>query len=126
MERDTSQFGRTVRPPRSGRRAWLFPVLVTGRSMLPALRDGDALLVRRTGRGRAGAVAVVRFLGDDNLYVKRLSHDVDGGWWALGDNIDASLDSRNYGPAEVVGRVLLRWWPKPSRVRSQNGPCPWR
>lgn len=86
--------------------------------MVPTLRAGDALLVRRTSIGRPGDVAVVRFGTDPNLYVKRLAHAVPGGWWALGDNEFASSDSRVYGTAQVVGRVLLRWWPHPARVGS--------
>jgi phage repressor protein C with HTH and peptisase S24 domain len=86
--------------------------------MVPTLRHGDALLVRRTRRGRPGDVAVVRFGDDLALYVKRLAHPVDDGWWALGDNPYASSDSRTYGPARLVGRVFLRWWPHPGRVRS--------
>lgn len=122
---DVSDMWRDV--PRSGhlakrRPAWLFAVLVAGDSMMPTLTDGDALLVRRTGQGRVGGVAVVRFLGDQRLYVKRVAGQVSGGWWVLGDNPGTSLDSRNYGPAEVVGRVLVRWWPKPARVGSQRGP----
>jgi phage repressor protein C with HTH and peptisase S24 domain len=86
--------------------------------MVPTLRHGDALLVRRTSIGRPGVVAVVRFGADPALYVKRLAHTVEGGWWALGDNEFASSDSRTYGPAQVVGRVLLRWWPRPALVSS--------
>jgi len=113
--------------PRTGgaddvrRRAW-FTVLVHGPSMVPALRHGDALLVRRSATGRPGDVAVVRFGSDPGLYVKRLHHPVEGGWWALGDNAFASWDSRTQGPARVVGRVLLRWWPRLSRVRSAIDP----
>ncbi len=102
----------------SDREHFLYAVLVEGPSMVPTLRPGDALLVRRTNSGRPGAVAVVRYGTDPALYVKRLSHPVDGGWWALGDNPIASSDSRTYGPARVVGRVLLRWWPHPRRVGS--------
>ncbi len=97
----------------------LFTVLVAGPSMAPTLRHGDALLVRRTTIGRPGDVAVVRFGNDPSLYVKRLARPVDGGWWALGDNAYASSDSRVYGPARVVGRVLLRWWPRLTRVRCE-------
>jgi len=109
-----------MRPPNRSpsRPRWLFAVLVAGPSMAPTLRHGDALLVRRTSVGRAGDVAVVRFGPDPGLYVKRLAREVDGGWWALGDNGLASSDSRTYGPAQVVGRVLLRWWPRPARVGS--------
>jgi len=102
----------------SDREHCVYAVLVVGPSMAPTLRHGDALLVRRTNTGRPGAVAVVRFAGEQTLYVKRLAHRVDGGWWALGDNPIGSSDSRDYGPAQVVGRVLLRWWPRPTRVRS--------
>lgn len=100
----------------------VYGVSVAGPSMAPTLHHGDALLVRRTRRGRAGAVAVVRFRGDEHLYVKRLSHEVDGGWWAIGDNPYASTDSRQYGPAEVVGRVLVRYWPRLSWIRSIDSP----
>jgi phage repressor protein C with HTH and peptisase S24 domain len=84
--------------------------------MVPALRDGDAILVRRTRRVRPGDVVVVRFAGEDGLFVKRAVRPVEGGWWVEGDNADSSADSRRYGPAQVVGRVLLRWWPRISRV----------
>jgi phage repressor protein C with HTH and peptisase S24 domain len=101
------------------RQSRLFAVLVHGPSMAPTLRHGDALLVWRTSRAPAGTVAVVRFAAAPGLYVKRLSHEVDGGWWAVGDNQHGSTDSRDYGPAEVVGRVLVRWWPRPAWLRSR-------
>jgi phage repressor protein C with HTH and peptisase S24 domain len=98
----------------------LFPCLVRGPSMVPALRDGDALLVRRTGRVRAGDVVVVRFPGMAGLSVKRAVRPVEGGWWVEGDNPYGSTDSRELGPAEVVGRVVLRWWPRLSRVPTRR------
>ncbi len=110
--------GEMAVPDSGSRPHWVFAVLVQGPSMVPALRDGDALLVRRARTGRPGDVAVVRFGNDPALYVKRLAYPVEGGWWVLGDNRYASTDSRTYGPARLVGRVLLRWWPRPSRVGS--------
>jgi nickel-type superoxide dismutase maturation protease len=90
----------------------LFTALVRGPSMVPTLRDGDAILVRRTSRVRAGQVVVARFPGQPGLVVKRAVRVVDGGWWVEGDNEAVADDSRRYGPAVVEGRVLLRWWPR--------------
>ena len=98
----------------------LFPVLVRGPSMVPALRDGDALLVRRTARVRAGDVVVVRFADVPGLSVKRAVRAVGERWWVEGDNPYGSTDSRELGPAEVVGSVLLRWWPRLSRVPARR------
>jgi SOS-response transcriptional repressor LexA len=94
----------------------LFTALVSEPSMVPALRDGDAILVRRTDRCRPGDVVVVAFPGQDGLFVKRALRPVEGGWWVEGDNAGISADSRRFGPAQVVGRVLLRWWPRLSRI----------
>jgi len=93
--------------------ARLFAVLVVGPSMSPMLRDGDALLVWRGPHARPGDVVVVRFAGQPGLFVKRAVRPAVGGWWVEGDNAVASEDSRRYGAAKVVGRVVLRYWPRP-------------
>jgi len=92
-----------------------FAVLVRGPSMVPALRDGDALIVRRGGRKvRAGDIVVARFRSrPDLLVVKRAVRAQDGGWWVHGDNDLVTDDSRAYGVADVIGRVVLRYWPRP-------------
>jgi nickel-type superoxide dismutase maturation protease len=95
-----------------------FAVLVQGPSMVPTLRHGDALLVRRGGRVRAGAVVVARFRSrPDLLVVKRAVRAEDGGWWVRGDNDLATDDSRAYGVADVIGPVVLRYWPRPRTLR---------
>jgi phage repressor protein C with HTH and peptisase S24 domain len=93
-------------------------VLVRGPSMVPALRDGDHLLVwlgRR--RSRVGRIILVELPDGRPLSVKRLSGvDVDGRVRVTGDNDLASTDSRSFGalPADSIrGVVLLRLWPKP-------------
>ena len=92
----------------------LFSALVRGPSMVPTLRDGDAILVRRHARIRPGQVVVARFEGQPGLVVKRAVRPFGDLWWIEGDNDAVADDSRRYGPAIVEGRVLLRWWPRPA------------
>jgi nickel-type superoxide dismutase maturation protease len=93
---------------------------VTGPSMSPTVRHGDRLLVRRvrrSGRVRPGDVVLARFpTRPDLLVVKRVRRAVPGGHWVEGDNPLVADDSRAFGPAVVVGRVVLRLWPRPRRL----------
>ncbi|MFI1989620.1 S26 family signal peptidase [Actinoplanes sp. NPDC020271] len=96
----------------------LFAVLVSGPSMVPALRHGDALIVRRDGRVRTGDIVVARFRSRPGLLVvKRAVREQDDGWWIEGDNEFVRDDSRAYGVADVIGRVLFRYYPSPGRLR---------
>jgi phage repressor protein C with HTH and peptisase S24 domain len=88
--------------------------------MVPTLRDGDAILVLRTGRVRPGDVVVARFAELPDLVVKRALRPSGSGWWVQGDNDLVRDDSRRYGAAEVLGRVLLRWWPPLTWVRRRS------
>ncbi len=105
-------------------------VKVAERSMLPALRPGDWLLVRRTRRIRAGQIVIARHPGQPALLlVKRAARRVDDSWWLTSDNPDAgAVDSRLFGPvpaALVEGRVLVRYWRPRSLSMGPNGPwCP--
>ncbi|WP_255436346.1 S26 family signal peptidase [Actinoplanes solisilvae] len=95
----------------------LLAVLVKGPSMVPVLRDGDALIVRRGVRVRAGDVVVARFrTRPDLLVVKRAVRPDGGGWWIQGDNPLIEDDSRAYGVADVIGRVLFRYYPRIGRL----------
>ncbi|MEU4568079.1 S24/S26 family peptidase [Micromonospora sp. NPDC023956] len=106
----TAGGGVTPRP-----RGPLTAVLVTGPSMAPTLRHGDALLVRRGGRAvRPGDIVVAVFRArPDLLVVKRAVRPADGGWWVRGDNEFVTDDSRVHGVADVWGRVVARYWPRP-------------
>jgi phage repressor protein C with HTH and peptisase S24 domain len=84
-------------------------VVVSGPSMVPALRDGDCLLVRRGARVRPGDLVVARFRSrPELLVVKRAVEECDGGWLLASDNPFAEGPS---GVADVEARVLLRYWP---------------
>src|SRR3954471_61110 len=93
---------------------------VAGPSMSPTVRHGDRLLVRRVHPGEAvapGTVVLARFLArPELLVVKRVSRTVPGGSWVMGDNPLVTDDSRAFGPAVPVGRVVARLWPRPGRL----------
>jgi hypothetical protein len=88
--------------------------------MSPTVRHGDRLLVRRVDEGAAvsaGDVVLARFPArPDLLVVKRVLRAVAGGHWVEGDNAFVADDSRAFGPAVVVGRVVGRLWPRPGRL----------
>ena len=93
---------------------------VTGPSMSPTVRHGDRLLVRRVrrpGEVRPGDVVLARFRSrPELLVVKRVRRAVPGGHWVEGDNPLVADDSRAFGTAVVLGRVVLRLWPRPHRL----------
>ncbi len=93
---------------------------VTGPSMSPTVRHGDQLLARRVRPGDGvpdGAVVLARFPSrPELLVVKRVRRAVPGGHWVVGDNPLVTDDSRAFGPAVVVGRVVGRLWPRPGRL----------
>jgi len=92
-------------------------VRVSGPSMSPTLKHGDQLLVVRADRARPGDVVLARFpVRPELLVVKRVVRAVEGGWWVEGDSPLVTDDSRAFGAAVVVGRVLLRVWPRPGRL----------
>ena len=93
--------------------------------MSPTVRHGDRLLVRRVSSGaplRPGDVVLARFpTRPDLLVVKRVRHAVPGGHWVEGDNPLVADDSRAFGAAVVVGRVVGRVWPRPHRLPRTPG-----
>lgn len=90
---------------------------VSGPSMVPTLRHGDALLAYPARRVRDGDVVIARFRSrPDLLVVKRATRRYGDAWWVQGDNAAIADDSRRYGPADVLGRVVLRYWPRVSRT----------
>jgi nickel-type superoxide dismutase maturation protease len=99
----------------------LLRVAVAERSMEPALRPGDWLLVwrgMRAGRAqrvRPGQIVIARRPGEPGmLLVKRAARREAAGWWLASDNPAAgAVDSRRFGPVApelIEGRVIGRYW----------------
>jgi len=89
--------------------------VVRGRSMQPALHEGDRLLVLHGSPPRVGSLVVVR-LPDGVVAVKRAARHEPGGWWVERDNPREGVDSWRVGAIperDVLARVLCRVWPLP-------------
>ncbi len=85
--------------------------------MAPTLRDGDVLLVSFRREPTPGAIVLVRWAArPDQLSVKRAVERDGEGWHVLGDNQFGSTDSRELGPAQVLGVATFRLWPRPGRL----------
>ena len=94
--------------------------------MHPTLRDGDTCLVLWGARIRAGDVVVAR-LPDRPLGIKRAAFcepSPDGPrWWLRADNVGGGTDSAAFGTVsatDLLGRVLLRYWPRPAPLRRRS------
>jgi signal peptidase I len=101
------------------------PWAVDGHSMEPALFAGDHVIVdlwsHRQRPPRLGEIVLIEGpLPGSPTMVKRVSAPPGGGSgdastvWVLGDNPEASADSRQIGAIpldRVVGRVALIYWP---------------
>jgi nickel-type superoxide dismutase maturation protease len=118
--------GRAVTGRAVPRRWPLWRVAVAERSMEPALRPGDWLLVWRGSRAgrpvrvRPGQLVIARHPGrPDLLLVKRAAWREHGGWWLESDNPGAgAVDSREFGAVDaalIEGRVITRYWPMRGR-----------
>jgi nickel-type superoxide dismutase maturation protease len=102
------------------RRSWTARVEIAGRSMEPALQDGDWVLVDpdayRHRHPRPGELVLAPDpRAAERELIKRVGAvDRSGRLTLLGDAPDASTDSRDFGPVEpgqVRGRPWFRYWP---------------
>jgi nickel-type superoxide dismutase maturation protease len=102
-----------------------FRVEVEGESMSPSLEPGDWLVAIRVHAIRPGMLVVVEHPGRPNYEMVKRVAAVPGDrigdralgpdeYWILGDNEEASTDSRQFGSLSIRairGRVAVRYWP---------------
>lgn len=85
--------------------------------MVPTLRDRDVVVVNLRARPWPGAVVLVRWDGrPGQLSIKRAMRRDGDGWHVQGDNHFGSTDSRELGPAVVLGVVRWRLLPRCGRI----------
>ncbi|CAB5240381.1 unannotated protein [freshwater metagenome] len=85
--------------------------------MAPSFNDGDWLIIRYGAPFKAGDVVVVKRrlnaqVLDDSLFIKRIKEIATEGITVLGDNPEASTDSRTWGAVpyeQVIAKVLFRY-----------------
>lgn len=85
---------------------------VTGRSMEPALHQGDYVLVNRVAYTfflpKKGDIVVFRHPATQQLLIKRIARIAKSSYSVKGDNVSQSIDSRTFGDIsrkQIVGRV---------------------
>ena len=90
-------------------------LVVEGDSMTPTMQPGDRVLAFGWRRPRRHELVAARDPRDhQRILVKRVAHTDEEGIHVIGDNPDASTDSRHFGPIPwplVVGRVVYRYAP---------------
>lgn len=88
--------------------------------MHPALRPGDRLLfdrfAYRASHPQVGDVVLARHPARRGVrFIKRVAEVRDDGCWLLGDNVEASTDSREIGAFrrdDILARAWILYWPR--------------
>jgi len=77
--------------------------------MLPALKPGQMVLARQKDP-KEGDVVIAKLLGRE--VIKRVKNVSQDGFYLIGDNPDASSDSRDYGAIKAEDIVAVVVWPR--------------
>jgi signal peptidase I len=83
---------------------------VTGNSMEPTLSEGDYVFLLKTKQPKKNDIVVMRKPGSEKMIIKRVLNHKKNRIFVIGDNQEASTDSRSFGSInrqQVVGRVIF-------------------
>ncbi|MBS1795112.1 MAG: nickel-type superoxide dismutase maturation protease [Acidobacteria bacterium] len=94
-------------------------VRVEGDSMLPALKDGDLVLINPDAEPAVGDIVFARHPFKQSVkIIKRIAEILpDDRYILLGDNLDESTDSRSFGAIarkDILGKAEARIKPEKS------------
>ena len=86
---------------------------VENNSMLPALRSGEQVIVKKGAKLKAGDIVIAQHPYKRSVeIVKRIEKiEKDGKFFLTGDNADESTDSRTFGAVSIEcikGKVISR------------------
>ncbi len=83
---------------------------VKGNSMQPEFSQGDRVFVSRLGKIRNDDVVILNKENKD--MIKRVKKILNNRYYVLGDNLNESVDSRDFGlitKREIIGKVLFKY-----------------
>jgi len=87
--------------------------LVQGDSMLPALKDGDVVLINPHAEPKTGDIVLARHPFKKSVQIIKRIREIspEGRYFLVGDNAEESTDSRSFGaiPAkDILGKAVSR------------------
>lgn len=87
--------------------------LVEGDSMLPTLKDGDAVLINSKEKINVGDIVLAQHPFKQSVKIlKRISEiSPEGKYFLVGDNEEESTDSRSFGAIQakdILGKAVCR------------------
>lgn len=100
---------------------------VENNSMLPVLKQGDQVLVKRDAKVKTGDIVIARHPFKKPVeMIKRIREINDNGnYYLVGDNLSESTDSRTFGAVSIEcieGKVVARLSNYDiGKVQSKNG-----
>jgi len=87
--------------------------IVEGNSMLPTLKDGDALLIAPNAQMNAGDIVLANHPFKKNSKILKRIGEItnDRRFFLIGDNKEESTDSRSFGAIQakdILGKAVCR------------------